>query len=82
MSGKQNVLARAAVALLALLLVTGIALIGLAEEGVTPIKLGAVNPLADITGDQMSKAMQLAVDCSWQSTRSTPRVESSVVHSN
>lgn len=62
MSGKQNVLARAAVALLALLLVTGIALIGLAEEGVTPIKLGAVNPLADITGDQMSKAMQLAVD--------------------
>ena len=62
MSGKQNVLARAAVALLALLLVTGIALIGLAEEGVAPIKLGAVNPLADITGAQMSKAMQLAVD--------------------
>jgi branched-chain amino acid transport system substrate-binding protein len=62
MSEKRNVLARAAVALLALLLVTGIALIGLAEEGVTPIKLGAVNPLADITGAQMSKAMQLAVD--------------------
>ena len=62
MSGKRNVLARAAVALLALLLVTGIALIGFAEEGIAPIKLGAVNPLADITGAQMSKAMQLAVD--------------------
>jgi branched-chain amino acid transport system substrate-binding protein len=41
-------------------MVLGIALVGLAQQA--PIKLGAVNPLADITGDQMTKAMQLAVD--------------------
>jgi branched-chain amino acid transport system substrate-binding protein len=32
------------------------------QEGVNPIKLGGVWPLADITGDQGSKAAQLAVD--------------------
>jgi len=44
-------------------LVLGIGLLGLAEEKAPcVIKLGAVNPLGDITGDQMTKAMRLAVE--------------------
>jgi len=43
--------------------VLGIGLLGLAEgEAPCVIKLGAVNPLGDITGDQMTKAMRLAVE--------------------
>jgi len=45
---------------LAILVVVGAGFLVAAEEG--PIKLGAVLPLADITGAQGSKAMQLAVD--------------------
>jgi branched-chain amino acid transport system substrate-binding protein len=40
-------------------MLVSIGLIGMAQEG--PIKLGAVNPLGDITGAQATKAMELAV---------------------
>lgn len=62
MSKKWKVSSRVFVSLLAIALVVGMASVALAEDSVTPIKLGAVNPLGDITGAQMTKAMQLAVD--------------------
>jgi len=62
MTKKWKVSSRVFVSLLAIALVVGMAFMAIAEDSVTTIKLGAINPLADITGAQMSKAMQLAVD--------------------
>jgi ABC-type branched-subunit amino acid transport system substrate-binding protein len=62
MTKKWKVSSRVFVSLLAIALVVGMAFMAVAEDSVTTIKLGAINPLADITGAQMSKAMQLAVD--------------------
>jgi len=60
MSRKWQVSGRVLIPLLTMVLVIGVVFLAAADE--TPIKLGAVNPLGDITGAQMTKAMQLAVD--------------------
>ena len=62
MSKKWKISSRVFVSLLAIALVVGMAVVAFADDSVAPIKLGAVNPLGDITGAQMTKAMQLAVD--------------------
>ena len=62
MSKKWQVSSRVCVSLLAIALVVGMAFVAFADDSTAPIKLGAVNPLGDITGAQMTKAMQLAVD--------------------
>jgi len=62
MSRKWSVSSRVFVSLLVIALVVGMAFVAFAEDSAAPIKLGAVNPLGDITGAQMTKAMQLAVD--------------------
>lgn len=52
-----------AMMLIALILVSGLAFAeGSQEDGAQPIRLGGVWPLGDITGEQGSKAAQLAVD--------------------
>jgi len=62
MSKKWKISSRVFVSLLAIALVVGMAVVAFADDSAAPIKLGAVNPLGDITGAQMTKAMQLAVD--------------------
>jgi len=62
MTKKWKVSSWVFVSLLASALVVGMAFMALADDSAAPIKLGAVNPLGDITGAQMTKAMQLAVD--------------------
>ena len=47
------------VGVLTAVMIVGLVFIAVAQEG--PIKLGAVNPLGDITGAQSTKAMELAV---------------------
>ena len=46
--------------LLAVIFVLGLSSVG-EVKAADPIKLGAILPLADITGDQAAKAMKLAV---------------------
>jgi len=62
MSKKWKISSRVFVSLLAIALVVGMAIVAFADDSAASIKLGAVNPLGDITGAQMTKAMQLAVD--------------------
>ena len=62
MNRKWQVSGRVLIPLLTMVLVIGAVFLAAADESVPPIKLGAVNPLGDITGAQMTKAMQLAVD--------------------
>ena len=62
MSRKWYVSGRVLIPLLTMLLVIGAVFLVAADESPAPIKLGAVNPLGDVTGAQMTKAMQLAVD--------------------